>query len=100
MLSFGDVKAMTRYVAGALICFLTVLAGETAVSQESPSAAAIENAVKRCVAEVHKTDSYSHFDAYYNPATKAVENTVTYVADQGALYLFRKCMASQRLPLK
>lgn len=97
----GGRKQMTRYIAAALTCFLTIPAAKTAVSQERSSTAAIENAVKLCVADVHGTGAYyEHFDAYYNPATKSVENNVVYVGQQGALYLFRKCMASQGLPLK
>ena len=95
---------MTRKLFPVLFYLFGTLFSNTAVSQEKSKdqAATIVDAVKRCVDEVHKQDDgyYKRFDAYYNSATGAVENNVTTVGEQGALYIFRKCMASQGLPLK
>ena len=58
----------------------------------------IEKAVKACV-EVAHSAGYEYFDAYYNSASKSVENNITYVYQQSALFPFNKCMASQGFPL-
>jgi hypothetical protein len=90
-------REMIRNIATAL-SFLVTFAGGTAISQEN--SAVIVKTVSFCVAEVRKLGEWAnHFDAFYNSATKMVENNAIYVRDQSALYEFRKCMASQGLPL-
>ena len=42
-------------------------------------------------------DLHSRFDAFYNSATKLVENNATW--DQAAVFAFNKCMAQQGPPL-
>ena len=67
-----------------------------------------QNVVARCVLQVQKTPSEppypsetnKGFDAYYNEADGTVNNNAFNVGRQMALYLFRKCMAQQGMPLK
>jgi hypothetical protein len=37
---------------------------------------------------------------FYNPSTGKIENNVTTMGDQKALFAFNKCMAEQGFPLK
>jgi hypothetical protein len=62
------------------------------------NSAAVKKVVAQCVETTH-ADGYNHFDAFYNTASGAVENNVLYVADQGALFIFDKCMAEAGYPL-
>ena len=45
-------------------------------------------------------DSYKHFDAYFNAATRKVENNAFLNVDQQSLYVFNKCMAERNYPLR
>ena len=56
-------------------------------------------AVKRCVQVVRQMQGSNWFDAYYNPATRSVEDNVTYNYQVEARYPFRKCMAELGYPM-
>ena len=62
------------------------------------AASDITVAVKSCI-QVARDAGYPTFDAFYNPASKSVENNVTNVLNQGALFPFNKCMAAEGFPL-
>jgi hypothetical protein len=79
------------------IIALVVLAAATPATAAG-NAGAILAAVKTCIDFVH-TQGYPAFDAFYNNATKSVENNVTIAMNQPALFDFNKCMASQGFPL-
>jgi hypothetical protein len=74
----------------------------TGAVEKQDSAGAVEKrdvnaVVKYCVDEVRK--DYKYFDAFYNSATKRVQNNIIYAYQQGAVFVFNKCMAAQGLPL-
>ena len=64
----------------------------------------VEAAVKACVAVVRETDGgagfNSNFDAFYNVATKRVENNVTTQYGVDSLFPFLKCMAAYGFPVR
>jgi hypothetical protein len=90
----------------------------TGMTPDEYKAAEIRKTVKLCVATVHKaggcwTESgngnscsysehefYINFDAFYNPASGTVENNVTLQGERKALFIFKKCMAENGVPLK
>jgi hypothetical protein len=86
----------------------------TGMTPDEYKAAEITKAVKLCVATVHKVGKctgaacpeeyelkfYTNFDAFYNPASGTVENNVTLQGERKALFIFKKCMADNRVPLQ
>lgn len=80
------------------IVSVVTLAAFATPSLAQTAAEAITKTVSYCVGEVHKS-GFQRFDAFYNPATGLVENNAFTVGDQNALYVFRKCMAAQGIPL-
>ena len=68
------------------------------VTTQAMAADSIQQAAKTCIKVVHDS-GYALFDAFYNPATKVVENNVAYVYQKPALFPFNKCMAQQGFPL-
>jgi hypothetical protein len=93
----------------AVTCILASLWSGAAVGQPtSDQPAAISKAVSHCVIAVHNTHPteswmqqyYTNFDAFYNPASGAVQNNAQTVGDMKALFVFNKCMAEQGYPLR
>jgi hypothetical protein len=94
----GISQAIVLFFAAA--AFRIGLAG-IVVSIGAPGAGAAEDirsVVKTCVQSV-RAQGYAWFDAFYNPADKTVQNSITYVYQQSALFLFDKCMAEHEFPL-
>lgn len=93
------------WISGAAL----LLANAAAHSQQnSPTIddATVEKTVKECLDQIHKIPSdngfinfYAQFDAYYNRATKEVNNNAYRVGDNPVLFKFNKCMAERGLPL-
>jgi hypothetical protein len=109
-----DMRAFT--LAAAVLGFscltLSVMAQQNPAISPEQLQAMIEKAVKHCVDVVHQfpahnqltlgtnEDFFRHFDAFYNPATRRVENNGYLNGDIAPQYQFNKCMASQGFPLK
>lgn len=79
-------------------------AGTGATEQQNlPDTSTIDHAVKHCLDVVHDyhpldpldREFFSHFDAFFNPASGRVENNAIYAGDQAPLFQFNKCMASK-----
>jgi hypothetical protein len=68
---------------------------------QADDTAAINKTVSSCLDHVHSLGDWNkRFDAYYNAATRSVENNAAYQADREALFQFNKCMAQHGYPLK
>src|SRR6266852_3993586 len=83
------------------------LSASTLAQTATPPASTIDQltpvakAVKHCSDVVRaKPDAWSQkFDAFYNPASRKVENNATMVGDQQPLFEFNKCMTEMGFPL-
>lgn len=105
---------MGKQTGVGLVVALACLASPSMAQQNAPpQPAQVASVVKHCVEFVHQfpahnqmdvtTDAgfFNRFDAFYNPATGAVQNNATgVVGDTEPIYQFDKCMASEGLPLK
>lgn len=83
----------------ACILILTLIGSPAIAADDSR---AIQAAVKTCIDLVHNQGGSKGFDAFYNAATKSVENNANafrYMPMQPVLFQFNKCMASQGFPL-
>lgn len=76
-----------------------IAVGAPALAQDQTE---IERAIKTCIDLVHRLapsdyqgQYYKEFDAFYNPATKTVQNNAHRNGDVPAHYEFSKCMAGQ-----
>lgn len=86
-----------------------LLVSHSAFAQNEDQTAAIEKTVAYCVNVVHTTRAaaddpfgplfYKHFDAFYNPASGLVENSARLEGEQRPLFIFKKCMSEQGVPL-
>ena len=92
----------------AVLCSVAQCTSALAETQQltTDQTAAINEAVKRCVAVVHAAppelgmaEFYLRFDAYYNSNTGRVDNNVTTMGDQKAWFVFKKCMSEKGYPL-
>lgn len=87
-----------RQPASAIAGVITAIIIAAPAAAQQDRARGIAGAVERCVATVREQGDKS-FDAFYNPATKKVENNAYYVLERPALFRFNKCMATQGFPL-
>jgi hypothetical protein len=78
--------------------FVTACVLASPIATPAIAADTVDNAVQVCIQVTHKS-GYPYFDAFYNPATKRVENNISLAYQQPALFYFNKCMASQGFPL-
>jgi hypothetical protein len=86
----------------AILAATSALAKPPLPKSQSGDPTLTKAAVKNCVDQVHDA-GYDNFDAYYNEATRNVENNLpqSFVTpdDEATNYEFRKCMADAGFPL-
>ncbi len=68
------------------------------MASQAMAANTIEQAVKTCIQVVHNS-RYESFDAFFNPASKSVENNITYVYERAASMRMIFCALSRCLTL-